>query len=55
MLKHKKHETHHKKPDDVADWLAKISEQLERLIVCHEFKVSGQVIKDFKSKDHLNK
>ena len=38
---------------DIAEWLAKISSQLERLIVCQEVKLSGQVYTNFSSEKHL--
>lgn len=44
-----------KKPvnNDIAKWLEKISHQLERLIICEEKHLSGEVIKNFNSKQHL--
>lgn len=38
---------------DVTHWLKTISSQLERLIICEEKKLSGQVLKNFNSKQHL--
>ena len=40
-------------PADVSAWLEKISSQLERLIICQEKRLSGQVIQDFDSKEYL--
>ena len=42
-----------KQPQDLNQWLERISNQLERLIVCQEKKLSGEVIKDFKSKEFI--
>ena len=42
-----------KKPVDTNHWLEKISKQLERLIVCQEKRLSGEVLKNFNSKQHL--
>ena len=50
MLKRKDKEPESK---DIAQWLEKISSQLERLIVCQEIKLSGQVHNNFDSKKHL--
>ena len=44
-----------KEPKEIKDWLAVISSQLERLIICQEKKLSGEVLKDFNSKQHLTK
>ena len=41
--------------DKIAEVLKQISDQLERLIVCQEKRLSGEVIKDFNSKEHLTK
>ena len=38
---------------DTAYWLAKISKQLECLVLCHEKRLSGQVFPDFNSKQEL--
>ena len=40
---------------DIKNVLIKISHQFERLIACQEKKLSGEVIKDFNSKQHINK
>lgn len=42
-----------KEVKEVKDWLAVISSQLERLIICQEKRLSGEVLKDFNSKQHL--
>lgn len=43
-----------KKPKtDVAFWLEKISSQLERLILCHEKQLGGQVLSNFNSQAEL--
>lgn len=34
-------------------WLQIISKQLERLIICQEKRLSGEVLKGFDSKKHL--
>ena len=49
MFKEKKAE-----PRDLTQWLEKISGQLERLIICQEKRLSGQVIKNFNSKKEVN-
>lgn len=51
MKKEKKTEV----PDTSAQWLRRISGQLERLIVCMEHRVAGSMIPNFKSKDFVNK
>ena len=52
MLGKKKKEPESK---DIAQWLEKISSQLERLIICQEKKLSGQVFNNFDSKKLLEK
>lgn len=37
----------------ISQWLETISSQLERLIVCQEKRLSGEVIKEFNSKQHI--
>ena len=44
-----------KRPKEITEWLARISDQLERLIVCQEKRLSGVVLKDFNSKQHITK
>ena len=41
--------------NDITHWLETISSQLERLIICQEKKLSGQVFNNFDSKKHLEK
>lgn len=50
----KKEPKEKKEPQEIKEWLAVISSQLERLIICQEKKLSGEVLKDFNSKQHLN-
>ena len=38
---------------DLIKWLEKISGQLERLILCQEKKLSGEVLKNFNSKEEV--
>ena len=40
---------------DLKDWLKKIHSLLERLVVCQEKKLSGEVLKDFNSKEFIKK
>ena len=49
MLKKKNHEP------DLKHWLKEIHGLLERLVVCQEKKLSGEVIKDFNSKEFIKK
>ena len=49
MFKEKKAE-----PKDLNHWLEKISSQLERLIICQEKRLSGEVVKNFNSKKEVN-
>lgn len=44
-----------RQPPDLTGWLEKISNQLERLILCQEKRLSGEVLKDFNSKQFLEK
>ena len=41
------------KQPDLNYWFSKLSDQLERLIICHEKQLAGQVIPDFDSKAEL--
>ena len=38
---------------DTSYWLEKISLQLERLVICNEKRLTGQVFPDFDSKKEL--
>ena len=38
---------------EVVTWLKKLSQQLERLIICQEKRLGGEVLKDFNSKQFL--
>ena len=42
-----------KKPADMNQWLEKISSQLERMIICMEKRLSGEVLREFNSEQHL--
>ena len=53
MLKKKEQEP--ESNNDITHWLEKISSQLERLIICQEKKLSGQVFNNFDSKKLLEK
>ena len=42
-----------KQPVDLTGWLERISNQLERLILCHEKQLSGRVLPDYVSREDL--
>ena len=50
----KKSTTKKSSKPDLNDWLEKISDQLERLIICHEKQLGGQVIQGFDSQKELD-
>ena len=54
MPKTSKKKTQKKAPaKDVCFWLSQISSQLERLILCHEKRLSGESYPDYDSKEDL--
>ena len=43
-----------KQPKDLCQWLERINKQLERLILCQEKRLSGEVVKNFNSKKEVD-